>query len=94
MQDLNGLAGTGDAVPTWRSSPPAEKWAVCIGRIAPSQGKAQQKVRCRNDISAVVRRGRERTRNEIARRGGIRFNPTPSSEFAAVEIYASSRDIG
>src|SRR5262245_9190426 len=36
---LNGLAGFGHAVPSKRSSPPAEKWAVCIGGSPRSQGK-------------------------------------------------------
>src|SRR5262245_51981117 len=36
---LNGLAGFGHAVPSKRSSPPAEKWAVCIGGSLRSQGK-------------------------------------------------------
>src|SRR5271165_2964708 len=35
---LNGLAGVGHAVPSKRSSPPAEKWPVCIGGLGRSQG--------------------------------------------------------
>jgi hypothetical protein len=38
FRDLNGLAGFGQAVPSKRSSPPAEKWAVCIGGWGRSQG--------------------------------------------------------
>ena len=44
LNDLNGLAGFGHAVPSKRSSPPAEKWAVCIGGWGRSQGAKGRKI--------------------------------------------------
>src|ERR1700730_12973322 len=42
VHDLNGLAGFGHAVPSKRSSPPAAKFAVCIGGAGRSQGASSR----------------------------------------------------
>src|SRR5262249_52843985 len=54
LNDLNGLAGFGHAVPSKRSSPPAEKWAVCIGASGRSQGAKGRKIEGFGLLSAVA----------------------------------------
>src|SRR5436305_9987512 len=61
-EETSGLGASviRDAVPTRRSSPPAEKWAVCIGPMGPSQGTRGRKLRGRNDIGAAEPRREKR----------------------------------
>jgi hypothetical protein len=39
----------------WRSSPPAEKCAVCIGHTVGSQADMGMKVRCRKRFCVIAR---------------------------------------
>ena len=51
--DLNGLAEHGHAVPSKRSSPPAEKCAVCIGGLGRSQGAKGRKIEVFGHVHAA-----------------------------------------
>src|SRR5262249_44516129 len=56
--DLNGLAEHGHAVPSKRSSPPAEKCGVCIGGLGRSQGAKGRKIEVFGHAHAAAGRSR------------------------------------
>src|SRR4051795_11582398 len=75
IKDLNDLTGAA-AVPTRRSSPPAEKSRTCIGGQLPSQGAGYQNSAMGQGDSGLRRQmgARAQSRSAPLQDGGDRLN--------------------